>query len=245
MAFVPSMPGAVPEPDPPDPELCSGGRLGRTTTLTLTGTGRLERRANSASYGPSSRRAVQAPERIAQADQGDASGNSEEPLVLRHDAGSDGCQRPKRQKCCSPAGENIRAEKCDPENEPSSQVSDPGDPDDGLHQPDITNRGAIVCRGDEVARVGRRTVSERGEDKRSDEFGPEHQQVPGGEQDVPEQAEQADLRDLAEVHPREAGESQGGHAQLQQITGNHVSGGNGGGVQVGVIDLDADEDQSC
>ena len=35
--FGPSMPGGVPGPDSPGPELCSGGRLGRTATLTLTG----------------------------------------------------------------------------------------------------------------------------------------------------------------------------------------------------------------
>src|SRR5205823_10207241 len=111
-------------------------------------------------------------------------------------------------------------------------------------QADVTDRLAIVDRGDDVADVVGCTVSEGGEDKRCDECGAQYQKEAGGEQDVTEQAEQADLCHLAEVHTSKAGEGQGGHEQLQQITGNHVGRGDGGGVQVGVIDLDADEDQA-
>jgi serine/threonine protein kinase len=42
----------------------------------------------------------------------------------------------------------------------------------------------------------------------------------------------------------DADEGQGGHEHLQGIARHHVGGGDRGSVQVGVIDLDADEDQS-
>src|SRR5712691_4491761 len=109
-------------------------------------------------YGPSGRCALLAPEGVTEADQGDAGGNGEEPFVLRHGAGCDGCQRANSQECCSPAGEDVGAEECDAEDEAASQVGDPGDKDDGLHQPDVTGRGAIVGRGDDVVDVGGCTV---------------------------------------------------------------------------------------
>ena len=140
-------------------------------------------------YGPCGRCALRAPEGVAEADQGDAGGNGEQPFVLRHDADCDGCQRSNSQECRSPAGEDVGAEQCDAEDEAASQVSDPGDVDHGLHQADVTNRGAIVDRGDDVADVGGRTVSEGGQDKGSDECGAQYQEEAGGEQDVPEQAE--------------------------------------------------------
>jgi len=59
-----------------------------------------------------------------------------------------------------------------------------------------------------------------------------------------EQAEHADLRHLAQVHASDAGEGQSGHQHLQGITGHYIGGGDRGGVQAGVIDLHADEDQS-
>ena len=90
---------------------------------------------------------------------------------------------------------------------------------------DVAGRGAIVGRGDDVIDVGGCTVSEGGEDKRSDEFGSQNAEEAGGEQDVPEQAEYADLRHLAQVHAGDAGEGQGGHEQLQRIAGNHVGRG--------------------
>ena len=67
-------------------------------------------------------------------------------------------------------------------------------------------------------------MSDGREDKRRDVFGSQHAEVAGGEQDVPEQAEQPDLSHLAQVHASDAAEGQCGHEHLQGITGHHVGG---------------------
>ena len=83
------------------------------------------------------------------------------------------------------------------------------------------------------------------EDKRSDEFGAKNAEEADGEQDVPEQAEQTDLRHLAQVHTSDAGEGQGGHEHLQEVARHDVGRGDRDGVHVGMVDLDADENQAC
>src|SRR5207245_8491575 len=130
------------------------------------------------------------------------------------------------------------------EDEAAADVGGAGEQDGRVHQPDAAGRGAIDGHGDDVIHVGGRGVSDGREDKRRYVFGSQHAEVAGGEQDVPDQAEEADLRHLSQVNTSDAGEGQGGHEHLQGITGHRVGAGDRGGVQVGVVDLDADEDQS-
>jgi hypothetical protein len=49
---------------------------------------------------------------------------------------------------------------------------------------------------------------------------------------------------LAQVHAADAGERQGGEAQLHRLPDLPLGGGDEGEVQVGVVDLDADVEQA-
>src|SRR5207253_10698012 len=95
------------------------GVLGRGRSL---GTDRVELQADRVEDGRRGWRTLLAPQGIAEADQGDAGGNGEQPFVLRQNAGGDGGQRANSQECCSPAGEDVGAKECDSEDEAASQV---------------------------------------------------------------------------------------------------------------------------
>ena len=97
---------------------------------------------------------------------------------------------------------------------------------------DVAGRGPIVGDGDDVVHVGVGLPAMDGRTSAATYPVPEDAEVAGGEQDVPEQAEHADLGHLAQIHTGDPGEGQDGHEQLQGITGHHVGGGDRGCVEV-------------
>src|ERR1017187_4711682 len=163
------------------------------------GCGGLELR-HTAGDGPCGCCMLHMPHGVPEADQGDSCGKREQPFVLRHDAGQDGCHAAASKEYRGPPGEDVGAEECDAEEEAAGEVGDPVDEDGDLDQPDTAGDGTVCGSGDGIADVGGRTVRYRGKDKGTDEFNAEHRQIPGGEGEVPDQAEHADLLHLEEVH---------------------------------------------
>src|SRR5436853_4302616 len=76
------------------------------------GTDRVELQADRVEDGRSGWRTLLAPQGIAEADEGQAGREREQPFVLRHQARCDGCQGAKSEECCSPAGEDVGAKEC-------------------------------------------------------------------------------------------------------------------------------------
>jgi hypothetical protein len=87
-------------------------------------------------------------------------------------------------------------------------------------------------------------VGDRREHERGHVLGSEHAEVARGEDDVAEQAEDADPGHLEQVDAGDPGKRERDHEHLQRIANHDVGGGDRSGVEVGVSDLDADEDQS-
>src|SRR5207245_10681549 len=107
------------------------------------GTDRVELQADRVEDGRSGWRTLLAPQGIAEADEGQAGREREQPFVLRHHARCDGCQGAKSEEYGRPSGEDVGAKECDAEDEAASQVGDAGEQDRALHEPDLTVRGAI------------------------------------------------------------------------------------------------------
>ena len=79
---------------------------------------------------------------------------------------------------------------------------------------------------------------------RRDHGSPQNQQVADAEHQIADESEQSVPADLAQVHAGDADQRQYGHQHLQGVPHRQLGRGDGGGVQVGVVDLDADEDQA-
>ena len=75
---------------------------------------------------------------------------------------------------------------------PPAEVGETGEQDRALHPADRAGRGPIVRDRDDVIHLGGRTAGDGREHERRDEFGAEDAEVAGGEQDEPDQAEDAD-----------------------------------------------------
>src|SRR5919202_2262445 len=124
------------------------------------GTDRSERRADRVEDGCRGWRTLLAPQGVAEADQGEAGRDGEQPLVLRHQADRAGGQGAKSEEDGSTPGEDVGAEDRDGEDAAASHIGDAGEQDGGLHQPDVAGGGTIVGHGDDVTHVGGGTVSD-------------------------------------------------------------------------------------
>ena len=102
-----------------------------------------------------------------------------------------------------------------PKTRPPSQPGEALDLEDRLQQADVALDRAVGRRGENVVDVAGVGVSERGEDVAGDQGGARDEQVAGAEDEVPDQAQHADLLHLAQVHAGDAGQRQGGHQHLQ------------------------------
>jgi hypothetical protein len=71
-----------------------------------------------------------------------------------------------------------------------------------------------------------------------------HEEVATAEHEVPEQSEDPVAANLAEVHPGDGDERQDGHQHLETVANDHLGRRDGGGVEVRMADLDADEEHS-
>ncbi|MGH3613749.1 MAG: esterase/lipase family protein [Pseudonocardia sp.] len=127
-----------------------------------------------------------APQRPAQADQGDADGNREQPFVdLRQQGDRSACGGADREERRGPPGEDACAEERDAEDDAAGQVGDAHDQEGGVQQADVAGRGTAAGGGEDVVDVGRCTVSQGWEDGRTDELDAQHDEIAGAEQDVP------------------------------------------------------------
>ena len=116
------------------------------------GAGRVELRADRAGHGRDGRGALLAPQRVAEADQGDAGGNGEQPLVdLRQQGDRDGRDGADGEERGGPAGEDAGAEEGDAEEEAAADVGDA----DGLAERSASGR-CRRSRGRRWPRRGRR-----------------------------------------------------------------------------------------
>ena len=104
---------------------------------------------------------------------------------------------------------------------------------EGLDQADVADRVAAVGHGEDVADVAGLAGREVREDEHGDDLDAQDGEVAGAEQQVPEQAEHADLSDLAQVHAGDAHQREDGHEDLRGLTDRVLGGGGEGGVQGG------------
>src|SRR3954463_16746336 len=118
--------------------------------------------------------ALFAPEGDAEADEREASGQGKKPLVLRQEADGDRCECANGEERCCPAGEDVRAEERNTEDEAASDVGDTGEQEGLVHRPYVTGGRPIVGHCDDVIYVGGCTVRDGWKDKRGDVFGCQH-----------------------------------------------------------------------
>src|SRR5207237_5123389 len=118
------------------------------------GTDRVELQADRIEHGRSGWRTLLAPQGIAEADEGQAGREREQPFVLRHHARCDGCQGAKSEEYGRPSGEDVGAKECDAEDEAASQVGDAGEQDRAMHEAAVRVSGGLDVSGDAIDRVG-------------------------------------------------------------------------------------------
>jgi hypothetical protein len=108
----------------PSTESTESGELSGGRAL---GAGRVDLRADRAGHRPGGRGALVAPQRVAEAGQGDAGGDGEEPEVdLRHQGDRQGCDGANGKERGGPPGQDVGAEECDAEDEASGEVGEAG-----------------------------------------------------------------------------------------------------------------------
>ena len=91
------------------------------------------------------RGALLAPQGVAEADQGDADRNGEQPLdELRQQRGCEGGDGADGEQRCSPPGENSGPEEGDAEDDAADDVGDAG-LDDDLQRADVADRVPLVA----------------------------------------------------------------------------------------------------
>ncbi|WP_158274419.1 hypothetical protein [Cellulomonas sp. WB94] len=98
--------------------------------------------------------------------------------------------------------------------------------------------------GKDIGDVAGRGGGDGREDSHPDDLGAEHEEEPGAEQEIPDQAEDSGACHLTQVHAGDSGERQGGEQHLHGLTDLPLGRGDEGEVQVGVVDLHADVQQS-
>src|ERR1035437_2905023 len=105
--------------------------------------GRIELRADRAGHRPGVQGTLDAPQRVAEADQGDAGRGGEEPEVdLRQQGDRQGCDGANGKERGGPPGEDAGAEECDAEDAASGEVGEAGDLAEGDHQAEVAGRVA-------------------------------------------------------------------------------------------------------
>ena len=143
-----------------------------------------------------------------------------------------------------PPGQDAGPEQGDPEEEAAEQEDDAADLVEGLDPTDVAARRAPGGNRQDVVDVPRLRRGEGRQDGDSDGLHTQDGEISGGEQRVADQAESPGLPGLAQVHPGDADERQDGHQRLDGLAHRVVGGGHGRRVEVGVSDLDADEQQA-
>src|SRR5215210_8215892 len=139
------------------------------------------------------------PQREAEADEGDADRNGEQPLgELRQLRGGDGRDGANGEEHRGPTGKDVGPEEGDAEDDAADNVGEAA-PDEDLHRADIADRGAAVGHREHVVDIARLSDSKGREDEHTDDLDAEDGEVADAEYDVPDQAEQSDLSDLTQV----------------------------------------------
>src|SRR5215210_705162 len=144
------------------------------------------------------------PQRVAEADEGGADRNGEQPLgELRQLNGGDGRDGANGEEDRGPPGKDVGPEEGDAEDDAAEYVSEAA-PDKDLHGADIAGRGAAGGHREDVVDVAGLTDSKAWEDEHTDDLDAEDGEVADAEHDVPDQAEHSDLSDLAQVDTSDA-----------------------------------------
>ena len=189
-----------------------------------------------------------APQRDAEADQGDTFGDGQRPVErLRQDGergGGDACSREQQHR--GPAGQTCGPEQGDAEDEPAEHVAGTGDVEQDLQVADVTGRGAAGGGDDDVVDEAGLGVGERwGGRTRPSARWPEDQQVAGSEQRGSRPGRGLRIwrtwRRYMPVMPASARAAMTALA-VQRTTHSLVVGGER--VDRRVVDLDGDEDRS-
>ncbi len=187
-----------------------------------------------------------APQRVAEADQGNADGNREQPLgELWQLRGGDGRNGADGEQHRRPPGENSRPEEGDAEDDPAGDVGEAGAIDEDAHLADVADRGAMGGHREHVVDIVGLTRRKDWEDEHADDLDAEDAEIAEAEDEVADQAEHSALPDLPQVDTGDADQRENGHEDLRRLA-DRVFGGRGErGVQQGVLDLHGDEQHAA
>ena len=244
----PTCPGSSPTRPPSRHRRCAGaglGAVGRRGRRGVHSTPAVLRCGTStASCWVSVSVAGDLPQRVAQGDHGDAVGEGQQAVdgVGHHREGCGG-EAGDGEQGRGPAGQDTGAVQRDAEEQAADQVGEPAHLDGGRERTDVTVHGA-AAGVDSDGVVDEPGVG--GSDLRQHVGGSEGDahdaEVADREHHVADEPEEPVLADLVQVHAGDAGQGQCGHQHLQGVADVDVGGLDGGGVQLRVVDLDADED---
>ena len=116
-----------------------------------------------------------------------------------------------------------------PKRRPPSEVGEAAQLDHGFQCADVALDGSAAGLGcDDVVDVAGIGLGDLGEHVGGGDDAGHDEQVAGGQEHVPDQAEDSVLADLAQVHAGDADQGEDGHEYLQLVADVDIGRGDGG-----------------
>ena len=143
-----------------------------------------------------------------------------------------------------PPGEDVGPEEDDAEDDATEDVGEAAALDEDLQRTDVADRGAAGSHSKDVVDVAGLTGGKGGEDEHTNDLSAQDGEVADAEYDVADQAEHSGLSDLAQVDAGDADQREHGHEDLHRFADGVFGRRGERGVQVRVLDVDCDEQQS-